>query len=89
MKHYIDFAAAITLEYMLIDAGWFAEDATHIGGDITKTGPDFNMTEIMNHAREKGVKMILWVDWRALDINWTRRCRCSRSGASRASKSTS
>lgn len=67
MKHYIDFAGRHHLEYMLIDAGWFAEDDTHIGGNITKTSPEFNITEIMDLAREKGVKVILWVDWRALD----------------------
>jgi alpha-glucosidase len=61
MNHYIDFAARHHLEYMLIDGGWYA------GDDITKPSPDINIAEIMDHAKQKGVKVILWVDWQSLD----------------------
>ncbi len=67
MKHYIDFAARHHLEYMLIDGGWYGADEAHPGGNITKPAPDIDITEIMEHARQKEVKIILWVDWRPLD----------------------
>lgn len=67
MKHYIDFAARHHIEYMLIDGGWYLWDEAHPGGDITQPSRDINITEIMDHAKEKRVKIILWVEWRSLD----------------------
>jgi alpha-glucosidase len=67
MKHYIDFAARHHIEYMLIDAGWYSVDWVANRHDLTKSSPDIDIIELVNHAREKGVKLILWVEWRALD----------------------
>ncbi len=66
MKHYIEFAARHHIEYLLIDAGWSAQDAGLPGG-ITTQSPSIDIAAIMKHAREKGVKIILWVEWQALD----------------------
>jgi alpha-glucosidase len=67
MKHYVDFAAAHRLEYMLVDAGWYPEkDYTH-PVSILKYLPEVNVPEIIAHAKQKGVKVILWVFWGALD----------------------
>ncbi len=57
MEHYIDFAAAHHLEYMLIDAGWSPRD------DITHWVPAVNLPEVLDHARRRGVKVILWLHW--------------------------
>lgn len=61
MEHYIDFAAAHHLEYVLIDAGWSPRD------DITKTVPAINMPEILSHAKRLGVRILLWMHWTAVD----------------------
>jgi alpha-glucosidase len=64
MKHYVDFAAAHGLEYMLVDAGWYAEEGE---ADILKYRPEVNIPEIVAYAGRKGVKVILWVEWRCLN----------------------
>jgi alpha-glucosidase len=61
MKHYIDFAAEHHLEFMLIDAGWSARD------DITHTTAEIDMPEILAHAKERGVRILLWLHWTAVD----------------------
>jgi alpha-glucosidase len=67
MEHYIDFAAAHHLQYMLVDAGWYpAKDYTHPESILTYV-PEVNVPEIIAHARRKGVKVLLWVYWGALD----------------------
>jgi alpha-glucosidase len=67
MEHYIDFAAAHRLEYMLVDAGWapLAEDGRL--EDILRFIPAANIPVIIAHGKAKGVKVLLWVEWRALD----------------------
>lgn len=61
MKYYTDFAAASELEYLLIDAGWSAR------GDVTRTSPNIDMPEILRYAKEKGVKVWLWLHWTSVD----------------------
>jgi alpha-glucosidase len=59
MKHYVDFAADHHLEYMLIDGNWSPFN------DITRSIPEIDMPEILAHAKEKGVKVLLWMLWTA------------------------
>jgi alpha-glucosidase len=67
MEHYVDFAAAHHLEYMLIDAGWFpAHDDTH-PVDILHHTAATDVPAIIEYAKPKGVKILLWVHWSALD----------------------
>jgi len=61
MEHYIDFAAEHHLEFMLIDAGWSARD------DILHTSSEINMPEILAHAKGRGVRILLWLHWTAVD----------------------
>ena len=61
MKHYIDFAATHKLQYMLIDAGWSKRD------DILHWIPAVNLPEILAYAKGKGIKVLLWLDWSAVD----------------------
>jgi alpha-glucosidase len=63
MKHYIDFAAASKLEYMLIDAGWCPSGKAERSEDILNYRPEVNIPEIVAYGRQKGVKTLLWVDW--------------------------
>jgi len=60
-KHYIDFAAAHGLEYIILDEGWYEL------GDLMAVNPDIDMEALTAHAREKGVGIILWVVWKTLD----------------------
>ncbi|PYV08029.1 MAG: hypothetical protein DMG23_14610 [Acidobacteria bacterium] len=60
MEHYIDFAADHHLEYMLIDEGW----STH--EDITHWIAAVDLPEILDKARKRGVRVLLWMRWEAV-----------------------
>ena len=63
MMHYVDFAAAHHLEYMLVDAGWSPQkDDTH-PIDITRYIPTVDIPAIVAYAKERGVKVIIWAHW--------------------------
>jgi alpha-glucosidase len=67
MEHYIDFAADHHLEYMLVDAGWYpAKDYTHPESILTYV-PEVNVPEIIAYGKQKGVKVLLWLFWEALN----------------------
>jgi alpha-glucosidase len=66
MAHYIDFASASGLEYMLVDAGWAARlgrGANDSNDDITKPQPDIDMPALLAHAKAKHVRLWLWAHW--------------------------
>jgi alpha-glucosidase len=60
-KYHIDFAADFGLDYIILDEGWSTPS------DLFEINPDVNMAEICSYAEEKGVGIILWVLWNALD----------------------
>jgi len=59
-KYFIDFASANNIPYIIIDAGWTTEV------DLTKSRPDVNLEEIVAHGNQKGVGVILWASWKAI-----------------------
>jgi alpha-glucosidase len=59
-KHYIDFASAYGIEYIILDEGWYEL------GDLMKINPDIEMAELMRYGKEKNVGIILWVVWKTL-----------------------
>lgn len=59
-KYYIDFASANKIHYIIIDAGWTTEV------DLTKPVPDMNIEEIVAYGNQKGVGVILWASWKAV-----------------------
>jgi len=61
MEHYIDFASKSNFRYMLIDAGWSPRD------DITRTVPAIDMPGIIAYARQRNVRILLWMHWTAVD----------------------
>jgi len=67
MKHYIDFAARHGIEYMLVDAGWAPMSEDGRIEDILRYRPEVDVPAIIAHGSAKGVKTLLWVEWRALD----------------------
>jgi alpha-glucosidase len=60
-RHYIDFAAAHGIEYVILDEGWYKL------GDLMSVVPEMDMESLTAYAREKKVGLILWVIWKTLD----------------------
>lgn len=71
MRRYIDHAADMGLEYMLIDAGWYpgssGGDLWEPSADASRPIPGLDLSALLAHARERGVGIWLWVHFRALE----------------------
>ncbi|MFO0788431.1 MAG: glycoside hydrolase family 97 protein [Pirellulales bacterium] len=63
-QHFIDFAAEYHIEYVLLDEGWTASTS-----DILHENRSVDLPEIVRYGKEKGVGVVLWVLWNALDAN--------------------
>lgn len=68
-KAYIDFAAALGLEYILIDAGWHEGAAwtSTPGANVLKPIAAMDMPEILRYAKSKNVGVWIWLQWKQLD----------------------
>ena len=60
-KYYIDLAAEYDLDYIILDEGWYHLD------DIMNVVDEIDVKELVDYGQEKGVEVILWVVWKALD----------------------
>jgi alpha-glucosidase len=60
-EHYIDFAAENGLQYIILDEGWYRL------GDLLAVAPGMDIQAIVDHGKQKGVGVILWVIWKTLD----------------------
>lgn len=60
IKEYIDMAAEEGWPYMLVDWQWYGPFNTP-KADITKPAPQIDMPEILRYAKEKGVRIWLWL----------------------------
>ena len=65
IREFIDFAADMKWDYALVDAGWYLRDGKNV-----KIGPDglvvrdgFDVPELVEYGRAKGVGLLLWIDW--------------------------
>jgi len=70
MKHYIDFCAEQGIPYHSLDGldiAWYG-GPIHPNGptDITKAAPSIDMPELLRYAKEKGVRLRLWMHWKPL-----------------------
>jgi alpha-glucosidase len=63
-KYFIDFCAAQGFRYFLFDDGWCPKD------DLLSVNPELDMEEVTSYAAEKGVDIMLWVIWHALERQW-------------------
>jgi alpha-glucosidase len=61
MEHYIAFASKAHFHYMLIDAGWSPRD------DILHVVPSIDMPAILAHAKQRNVRILLWMHWTAVN----------------------
>jgi alpha-glucosidase len=60
-RYYIDFAAANHLTYIIMDEGW-SKDL-----DLMQQSPKINLQEIIDYGKQKGVGVILWATWYAVN----------------------
>lgn len=60
IKQYIDLAFEMGWTYMLVDWQWYGKFNSP-EADITKWTPQINIPEIINYARSKNVKILLWL----------------------------
>lgn len=71
IRRYIDHAAALKLEYMLIDDGWYVGSTGNgrfnAEADITRAIPQLDLPMLIDHARQRGVGIWVWAHWRSLE----------------------
>ena len=60
IKQYIDLASSMGWPYMLVDWQWYGKFNSP-EADITKWAPQISMPEIIEYARSKNVKIIVWL----------------------------
>ncbi len=70
MKHYIDFCAEQGIPYHSLDGldiAWYGGPIDPQGPtDITKAAPSIDLPELLRYAKVKGVRLRLWMHWKAL-----------------------
>lgn len=69
-KYYIDFAAAHSLEYIVLDEGWYNSKA----GTIMQPIEEIRFNELLGYAKSKGVGVILWAVFNVMDENLENIC---------------
>ncbi len=68
MKEHIQFAADMGWAYTLIDAGWYVRQ-NKPDSDITKVSSTVDMDELLRYAKEKNVRLWVWLYWSDVDRN--------------------
>jgi alpha-glucosidase len=69
MKYFVDLAAEMGWEYQLVDWEWYGPAfvegtwVPHPTSDITTIIPALDLPELIRYAGERGVKIILWLQW--------------------------
>ncbi|MDC7683439.1 glycoside hydrolase family 97 protein [Asticcacaulis sp. BYS171W] len=68
-KAYVDFAKEMGLDYILIDEGWYVGSSTRPkpGSDVTKPIAAVDMPAIIKYAKDRGVRVMIWLQWEQLD----------------------
>ena len=70
MKHYIDFCSEHGIPYHSLDGldiAWYDGPIQPKGPtDVTTPAPSIDMPELLRYAKEKGVRLRLWMHWKAL-----------------------
>ncbi|MDH7600197.1 MAG: glycoside hydrolase family 97 catalytic domain-containing protein, partial [Sedimentisphaerales bacterium] len=68
MRYFIDLASQMGWEYQLIDWHWYGPPFTRSGQpdpncDITRSIPDINIPELVEYARQRSVRLLVWLHW--------------------------
>lgn len=70
IKHFISFAAEMGWEYTFVDDPWYAGTKYRMGdprNNILKGNEKVDMEEVVRFAKEKNVKLFLWLHWKDFD----------------------
>lgn len=59
-KYFVDFSAANSLEYVVMDEGWSR-------GSLMKVREGLDLQEVVEYAASKGVGIILWALWKDIE----------------------
>ena len=70
-KYYIDFAAEKGIEYVILDEGW----AVNGNADLFQVVPEIDLPMLVKYAESKGVGIVLWAGYAAMDKNMERVCQ--------------
>jgi alpha-glucosidase len=70
MKHYIDFCSKHGIPYHSLDGyqdtAWYGgKIVPYEGADIAKALPEIDLPEVIRYAKEKNVRLRLWMHWQA------------------------
>jgi len=76
-KHYIDFCASAGIPYHSLDGmdntAWYGGPINPWEGDDPTTAVEtIDIPEVLAYAKEKGVKLRLWMNWRAAEAHMDR-----------------
>ena len=76
-KYYIDFCAEAGIPYHSLDGkgntAWYGGPIVpYEGADITRGVAGLDLQEVLRHAATKGVKIRLWMNWRAAEAHMDR-----------------
>lgn len=68
-KAYVDFAAELGLEYILIDEGWSVGSTIepNLEADVTRAKPEMDIPGIVRYAASKNVGVWVWLQWKQLE----------------------
>lgn len=76
IKGYIDFAASLSLPYMMVDEGWYVNSGggpvLYPGADPTKVVPDVDLPGVIAYGRQRGVGIIVWMHYALLERDMDR-----------------
>ena len=70
-KYYIDFAAEKGIEYVILDEGW----AVNKQADLFQVVPEIDLPMLVKYAESKGVGIVLWAGYAAMDKEMERVCK--------------
>ncbi len=70
-KHYIDFASEFGIEYVILDEGW----AVNKKADLFDVIPDIDIIDLVEYADSKGVGIVLWAGYFAIDRDMEEICK--------------
>jgi len=66
IKYYTRFAAEMGWEYVIIDWQWYGDPLAK-DADVTKPVAGLDIPALVAYARERNVKVLIWVRWNSLD----------------------
>ncbi|MBO7490862.1 MAG: glycoside hydrolase family 97 protein [Bacteroidales bacterium] len=70
-KYYIDFASEKGIEYVILDEGW----AVNKQADLFQVVPEIDLPMLVNYAKSKGVGIVLWAGYAAMDKDMEKVCQ--------------